>query len=122
MPAEHLRALIERTAPGRSVRELTAAAGIPENRLGHWLKPGTVLSRIPTMAQIREIAGVIGCDAKEVYRAFRADVDGDAALDDDLPEDERALLAAYRRLDEPGRRRIIAILAVLGADENLSLM
>lgn len=113
MPAEHLRALIERTAPGRSVRELTAAAGMPENRLGYWTKPGTELNRMPTMAQLRDLAQIIGCETGLVYEAFRKDVDGEAELDQGLAVDERALLATYRRLGEADRRRFLQIGRVL---------
>ena len=111
MPAENLRRLIERT--GSSVQQLTAVAGVPENRLAHWIKPGTVLSRMPTMIQIHEIAQILGCTPQEVYHAFRTDVDGAAAvLDGDLPADERELLAAYRRLDEGDRRKVLQIVHV----------
>lgn len=108
--------LIERVAPGRSLRALTAAAGVSENKLGYWLKPGTTLSRMPTMEQIHEIAGILGCKTSEVYRAFRADVDRGAVLDDDMPDDERALLVAYRRLGEGDRRKALRIVELLSGE------
>ncbi|MGH2371677.1 MAG: hypothetical protein ACRDI2_26190 [Chloroflexota bacterium] len=116
MPAEPLRKLIEEVAPGRSVRQLCADAGVPENRLGHWLKPGTQLVRMPTMWQIRDIARILGCRNKQVYRAFRAAVDGAGMLDDDLPDDEQAMLVAYRRLDAGAQRKALQIVELLSAE------
>lgn len=117
VPAEHLRRLIERAAPDRSLRQLTAAAGVPENKLGYWVKPGTTLSRMPTMTQLDEIAQIIGCDIRDVYHAFRADVDGAAAaLAPELPDDEQALLAAYRRLADTDRPRVLRIIKAFNAE------
>lgn len=108
--ATHLRELIDRTAPGRSTEQLTAAAGVPETRLTFWLR--STPRRVPTIDQVKEIAGIIGCTTAEAYRAIRADVDPDAYLDD-LPDDERLLLAAYRRLNDTDRRRALAMIEVL---------
>lgn len=113
MPAEHLRALIKREAPGRSVRELEEAAGVPKGRLGYYLKPGTKLDGLPKMHRIHELGQIIGCATDEVFRALLADIDGEASLDADLPDDERELLAAYRRLGEPDRHRLRQIADVL---------
>lgn len=107
MAADNLRALIERERPGESVREITAAAGVTESRLGYWLRPSTDLSRMPTMTQIHEIARIISCAPGKVYRAIRADVDGEMVLHDELTSDERSLLAAWRQLDDEGRRHAL---------------
>ena len=113
-PAGHLRRLIEQT--GSNVRQLTAAAGVPENRLAYWVKPGTALTRMPTMQQIHELAQIIGCSSGEVYRAFRADVDGALELPDELSADERALLTAYRRLGDRDRPKALQILKILNGE------
>ncbi|MGH3836935.1 MAG: hypothetical protein ACRDSF_14745 [Pseudonocardiaceae bacterium] len=112
MPSE-LRRLIDRVAPGRSVRELTAAAGVPENRLGYWLRPASNLVRMPTLKQIDEIAAIIGGEPSDVHRALRLDVDGECLLDEGLSDDERALLAAYRQLLRPDREKLVKIARVL---------
>lgn len=117
MPAEHLRRLIDRVAPGRSVIQLTAAAGVSENKLAYWLKPSTRLTRMPTMWQLHEIAQIIGATTEDVYHAFRLDVDGAAAvLDGSLPDDEQAMLTAYRQLSDADRARALSILRVLNGE------
>jgi transcriptional regulator with XRE-family HTH domain len=99
---EGLRKLVERT--GRSARALTEAAGVPQNRLAYWLRPDTVVRRMPTVSQMEEIAGILN-DADpvppvslvEVSRAFAAAF---GLVLDDISEDEFALVVAYRRLSE----------------------
>ncbi|MGH3627102.1 MAG: helix-turn-helix domain-containing protein [Sciscionella sp.] len=117
MPAENLRRLIERMAPGRSVRQLEEVAGAPQ-RLGYWLKPGTRVTRMPSAEQLQELARIIGCTLQEVYRAFRADVGMDMELADDLADDERRLLREYRRLSGPDQRKLHAILKILHTDDS----
>lgn len=99
------------------MRELCAAAHTPENKLAYWLKPGTSLTRMPTMTQIAELAQIIGCTSNAVYRALRADVDGQAALEPGLTKDERMLLSTYRGLDEANRRRLLRIASGLDGGE-----
>ncbi|MGH3978432.1 MAG: hypothetical protein ACRDRZ_05460 [Pseudonocardiaceae bacterium] len=113
MPAEHLRQLIARVAPQRSVRQLTEAAGVPQGRLAYWLRPTTVVTRVPPWPTLSDIAQVIGCEVAQVYHAFAADAGVD--IDDDLTDDEHALLRAYRSLDDADRRKLHAIIEVLQA-------
>lgn len=115
MPAEHLRQLIARERPGVTAAQLCREAGVPANRLAHWLKPGTELVRMPTKDQLLDIARIIGCRVELVYHAFRLDVGID--IDVDLPCDERAVLASYRHLDESNRARARRLLAALGDED-----
>lgn len=109
MAAEHLRALIGRAAPGRSVRSLTNAAGIPHNRLAYWLRPGTDPDAMPSMTAMRDIATALHCELAEVARAFAADIGLDLS-EDLLTPDERALLADYRALGARDQAIVRALL------------
>lgn len=73
MPADHLRALIQNLHPGASVKQLTDAAGVPNNRLAHWLRPSTVVEDMPKTAIMKEIARILGCAMIDVAEAFAAD-------------------------------------------------
>lgn len=107
MAPEHpLRALIDRYNPGKSTLAVTTAAGVSENKLGYWLKPGTKITRMPTMDQMREMAQIIGCSVSQVYMVFRLLVDGSAELVDGLSDEERDLLATYRSLSGRERERL----------------
>lgn len=119
MTGSHLRELIDRTAPGRSTKDLTDAAGVPESRLTFWLRSNP--RRVPTVDQVVEVARIIGCKTSEAYRAIRADVDPDAYLDEALSDDERELLATYRRLrGDADRQRAIAIVKILGVNQSFA--
>lgn len=73
MPAEHLRALIHQLHPGASVKQLTEAAGVPNNRLAHWTRPSTEIDGVPKTDICKEIARILRCDLIDVVEAFAAD-------------------------------------------------
>ena len=109
MAAEHLRALIERMAPGRSVRSITRTAGISHNRLAYWLRPGVHPDSMPSTPAMREIATALECEFTDVFQAFVADLG--LELDHDiLTADERALLQGYRELTSRDQRTVRALL------------
>jgi transcriptional regulator with XRE-family HTH domain len=109
--AEHLRALMDRYAPGVSARALCRRAGVSESRLNWWT--GGRATRPPTLEQRAELARVIGCTAHEVHVAIQLDQDPHAELADGLDADERELVSTYRRLTEPERVQLRRIAAVL---------
>lgn len=124
--ADPLRELMEKYAPGCSVRQLTRAAGVPNERLAYWLRPDTVFTRMPTVTQIVEIARIIGAPPGETYQVFRKIVDPGAYLDDDvmlgllLNEGEQELLAAYRRLPRALQCCVVRIVKLLGEEHQSS--
>lgn len=112
MAAEHLRALIEKRAPGRTVLSLEEAASVPEGRLSQYLKQAKPLTRLPPWQRLVEIALIIGggCTVTEVSEAILRDVYPkiiNELLAVDLSDDERHLLTAYRGLPEADRPRAI---------------
>jgi hypothetical protein len=51
-----LATLIARCKPGRSIRQIALAAGVPENRIGYYLKPGSRINRLPDKDTIAAFA------------------------------------------------------------------
>lgn len=117
VPARHFAALIQRRHPGVSIRQLTEAAGLAENKIAYYLKPSTVITRIPPAETVAELARALHCEPVEVVRAFAADVDlpwSDGAITDD----ERDLLRMTRQLAPREQRMIrVVIMAMLTALE-----
>lgn len=109
MAAEHLRALIERAAPGRSVRAITRTAGISHHRLAYWLRPGVHPDSMPSTPAMREIATALECEFTDVFQAFVADLGLDLHQDI-LTTDERALLEDYRKLGPRDQATVRALL------------
>jgi hypothetical protein len=69
-----LAALIARCKPGQSLRQVSLAAGLPENRLGYYLKPGSKVTRLPEKATIAAFARALDCTERDVIEAFLADI------------------------------------------------
>jgi hypothetical protein len=72
MPA--LAALIARCKPGSSLRQIALEAGLAENRIGYYLKPGSKITRLPEKSTITAFAEALGCTEREVIEAFLADI------------------------------------------------
>jgi hypothetical protein len=73
VPATHLRTLIRRLHPGVSVRQLEARAGLTANSIAYWLKPSTIVRRVPEREVIDDIADALNCDPRMVLHAFMED-------------------------------------------------
>lgn len=69
-----LEALIKARNPNVSIRELAEAAGLPQNRLAYYLKPGSHVERMPTAETIELIAQAINATPREVFLAFSEDL------------------------------------------------
>lgn len=67
---DRVRALVA----GRSVRRLEQAAGLAENRLAYYLKPGSTVRHIPSVETLSSLAHAIGCSDHVLFRAFAEDL------------------------------------------------
>jgi hypothetical protein len=122
MLAEHrspVWRLIDDHAPGVSLRELCARdpkSQVKEHRLRYWTNPSSQPKRMPSMDLICGLAELLRCSVNESYRAFRCTLDPAAYIGDpELAQDERRLLAAYRRLgNKHDRDRAIRFLEEFG--------
>jgi len=114
MPAKELSRLIERLHPGVAVRRLEEDAGLPTDRIQHWLKPGTAVNRIPPPDAIFDIARALSCTATEVAHAFNDSLPRPLPLRD-LPPDEQTLLDRFRQLSTHDRASLLAIAQTLVA-------
>lgn len=108
MPARELERLLERLHPGVPVRALERGAGLPHDRIQHWLKPGTAVSRLPPPDAIREIARALGCSVGEVLHAFNDSLPEPLPLRDLAPE-EAELLDRFRFLDRHDRASLLLV-------------
>lgn len=111
----HLRALMQRRAPGMSARSLCHQAGVSHSRLDWWLSPKVAERRPPKIDQCAELARIIGggCTPEEVREAIALDQDPGAVLAPGLTVDERELIASYRCLSKAEQLQARRILAVL---------
>jgi hypothetical protein len=107
-----LEKLISRVAPGRSVRSLCHAAGMPQQTLAYWLRPSTNVDRMPPLQKMREIAICLpGADITDVSRAFAEHIG--LPLHDDLTDNEHALLLRFRQLSHGDQERVLMIVKAL---------
>lgn len=113
MPAEHFRRLIREECPGVSPRQLELAAGLSENSVSYWLRPTTVIDRMPKVETMKELATAVGCDPRFVIEAFAADCGLDWGATIDLDPDERQLLRLFRKLKPEARRSATAMVRTL---------
>lgn len=72
---DRVRYLLTRYRPGMSIRQIEQAAGLSENLLGYYLKPGSHVVRIPTVATLEEIARALKCTPEQVFLAFALDLE-----------------------------------------------
>jgi transcriptional regulator with XRE-family HTH domain len=82
-----------------SVRQIAEQAQVPHHRIAHYLKPGSNVTRLPTVDTMHLIATALGCDVAEVSRAFAADL-GLPLDGEKLSPTELDLLYLWRHLDE----------------------
>jgi transcriptional regulator with XRE-family HTH domain len=71
---QHLTALIASHHPDKSIREIARAAGVPQNRLAYWVKPGSNIARMPSVGDLNSLADIIGCKPSELFIAFALDL------------------------------------------------
>lgn len=117
MAAQHLAALIRELHPGVSVRQLELDAGMPLNSIAYFLKPSTVVKRIPPVETCDNIATALKCDTVEVVRAFAADVDL-PWNDPPLSQEDRELLRMIQRLSSRDRKTVrFMVQSMMQADE-----
>lgn len=109
--------LIEKLAPGISVRELERRAGLKEGALGNHLKP-TARGKVPRLNVIERFAHALNTDITSVSRAFAADSyapPGDLPV---LPDDEMELIGIYRRLCKENRALARQLLRTLAGHQD----
>jgi transcriptional regulator with XRE-family HTH domain len=111
---QHLADLIARSQPGRSLNEISDAAGLPRNRIGYYLKPSSKVATVPSVDTVQAIAGALDCDPGEVLRAFVADLYG-PRLAVAIEVSENELLIAYRKLDDSGQRAVLRLVQDLSS-------
>ncbi|MGH3760280.1 hypothetical protein [Actinophytocola sp.] len=107
-PSSHVDALIQRYAPGRSIKELERQHGLAIGALGNHLKPAA-RGRFPRLPILERFAEVLCAPLKEVNAAFAADAELDLVTDP-LPAHAQQLMDDYLALTPEDQALARAIL------------
>lgn len=93
---DHVRQLMLKYRPGMSIRQIEQDHGLSENQLGYYLKPGSRVLRVPTVATLNDLARALDCDPEMLFVAFSVDL-GYPVREADRKALDRLLSAAHSR-------------------------
>lgn len=102
MTCHHFNALVERQSKGRSARQIARDAEIPVHWIAYYLRPDTVLGRMPIDERIDGIGRALGVSSAEVREVFRHDLGAEPQ-----PALERELAVLWEGMSAPYRRSLM---------------